>query len=58
MGRWRRKPRMETWDLHVLTSVPTRPTASLPASDTGSMAETPGDEEEEDGALASCTRCL
>ncbi|XP_066212111.1 voltage-dependent L-type calcium channel subunit alpha-1F isoform X4 [Saccopteryx leptura] len=31
--------------------------ASLPASDTGSMAETPGDEEEE-GALTSCTRCL
>lgn len=58
MGRWRRKPRVETWGLHVLTSVPTLPTASLPASDTGSMAETPGDEEEEEGALASCTRCL
>ncbi|XP_077001970.1 voltage-dependent L-type calcium channel subunit alpha-1F isoform X2 [Tamandua tetradactyla] len=32
--------------------------ASLPASDTGSMTETPGDEDEEEGALASCTRCL
>ncbi|XP_010830951.1 PREDICTED: voltage-dependent L-type calcium channel subunit alpha-1F-like, partial [Bison bison bison] len=32
--------------------------ASPPASDTGSMAETQGDEEEEEGTLASCTRCL
>ncbi|XP_036772752.2 voltage-dependent L-type calcium channel subunit alpha-1F isoform X2 [Manis pentadactyla] len=32
--------------------------ASLPASDTGSMAENPGNEEEEEGALASCTHCL
>ncbi|XP_037677401.1 voltage-dependent L-type calcium channel subunit alpha-1F [Choloepus didactylus] len=32
--------------------------ASLPASDTGSMMDTPGDEDEEEGALASCTRCL
>ncbi|KAM7339274.1 hypothetical protein ACRRTK_002758 [Alexandromys fortis] len=31
---------------------------SLPASDTGSMADTPGDEDEEEGSLASCTRCL
>ncbi|KAG8520809.1 Voltage-dependent L-type calcium channel subunit alpha-1F, partial [Galemys pyrenaicus] len=31
--------------------------SSSHASDGGSMAETPGDEEEE-GALASCTRCL
>lgn len=58
MGRQRRKPKAEPWDLHVPTSSFTLPTASLPASDTGSMAETPGDEEEEEGALASCTRCL
>ncbi|XP_075394260.1 voltage-dependent L-type calcium channel subunit alpha-1F isoform X2 [Tenrec ecaudatus] len=32
--------------------------ASLPASDTGSMVETPGDEDEEEGTLASCTPCL
>lgn len=49
---------MEPSGLRVLTSIPTLSTASLPASDTGSMAETPGDEEEEEGALASCTHCL
>ncbi|XP_004713266.1 voltage-dependent L-type calcium channel subunit alpha-1F [Echinops telfairi] len=32
--------------------------ASLPASDTGSMVETPGDEDEEEGILSSCTPCL
>lgn len=58
MGRQRRKPRAEPQGLHMLTSISTLPTASLPASDTGSMAETPGDEEEEEGALASCTLCL
>lgn len=58
MGRQRRKPRLELWGLHILTSFRILPTASLPASDTGSMAEMPGDEEEEEGALASCTRCL
>lgn len=58
MDRQKRKPRVEPRGLHVLTSVPTLPTASLPASDTASMAETPGDEEEEEGALASCTHCL
>uniref|UniRef100_A0A8C6W4Q7 Voltage-dependent L-type calcium channel subunit alpha n=1 Tax=Nannospalax galili TaxID=1026970 RepID=A0A8C6W4Q7_NANGA len=32
--------------------------ASLPASDTGSMVDTPGNEDEEEGALAGCTHCL
>lgn len=58
MGRQRRKPSVEPLGLHGLTSIPTPTTASLPASDTGSMTETPGDEEEEEGALAGCTRCL
>lgn len=58
MSRQRGRPRAEPWHLHGLTSSPILPTASLPASDTGSMAETQGDEEEEEGTLASCTRCL
>uniref|UniRef100_A0A4W2E687 Voltage-dependent L-type calcium channel subunit alpha n=1 Tax=Bos indicus x Bos taurus TaxID=30522 RepID=A0A4W2E687_BOBOX len=57
-SRQRGRPRAEPWHLHVLTSSATLPIASLPASDTGSMAETQGDEEEEEGTVASCTRCL
>ncbi|XP_021105659.1 voltage-dependent L-type calcium channel subunit alpha-1F isoform X2 [Heterocephalus glaber] len=47
------------WFSHSTSSThSTSSHASLPASDTGSMTETPGDEDKEEGALASCTRCL
>lgn len=57
-GQTEKQAKFGTWGLQVQTSILTLPTASLPASDTGSMTETPGDEEEEEGALASCTRCM
>ncbi|EPY72942.1 calcium channel, voltage-dependent, L type, alpha 1F subunit [Camelus ferus] len=54
----RRRGRLRWFSHSTHSTHSTSSHASLPASDTGSMAETPGDEEEEEGALASCTRCL
>ncbi|XP_004690092.1 PREDICTED: voltage-dependent L-type calcium channel subunit alpha-1F isoform X2 [Condylura cristata] len=53
----RRRARLHWFSHSTRSTHSTSSHASLPASDAGSMAETPGDEEEE-GALASCTRCL
>uniref|UniRef100_A0A452S9W5 Voltage-dependent L-type calcium channel subunit alpha n=1 Tax=Ursus americanus TaxID=9643 RepID=A0A452S9W5_URSAM len=54
----RRRGRLRWFSHSTRSTHSTSSHASLPASDTGSMTETPGDEEEEEGALASCTRCL
>ncbi|XP_037368962.1 voltage-dependent L-type calcium channel subunit alpha-1F isoform X2 [Talpa occidentalis] len=53
----RRRGRLRWFSHSTHSTHSTSSHASIPASDAGSMAETPGDEEEE-GALASCTRCL
>uniref|UniRef100_A0A8C7EMT2 Voltage-dependent L-type calcium channel subunit alpha n=1 Tax=Neovison vison TaxID=452646 RepID=A0A8C7EMT2_NEOVI len=54
----RRRGRLRWFSHSTRSTHSTSSHASLPASDTGSMTETPGDEEEEEGALASCTRCI
>ncbi|KAF7480065.1 Hypothetical predicted protein [Marmota monax] len=54
----RRRGRLRWFSHSTHSTHSTSSHASLPASDTGSMAETPADEEEEEGALASCARCL
>nr|XP_026262466.1 voltage-dependent L-type calcium channel subunit alpha-1F isoform X1 [Urocitellus parryii] len=54
----RRRGRLRWFSHSTHSTHSTSSHASLPASDTGSMAETPAEEEEEEGALASCARCL
>ncbi|ERE64226.1 voltage-dependent L-type calcium channel subunit alpha-1F [Cricetulus griseus] len=54
----RRRGRLRWFSHSTRSTHSTSSHASLPASDTGSMADTPGDEDEEEGSLASCTRCL
>ncbi|XP_055453472.1 voltage-dependent L-type calcium channel subunit alpha-1F isoform X2 [Psammomys obesus] len=54
----RRRGRLRWFSHSTRSTHSTSSHASLPASDTGSMTDTPGDEDEEEGTLASCTRCL
>ncbi|XP_052599460.1 voltage-dependent L-type calcium channel subunit alpha-1F [Peromyscus californicus insignis] len=54
----RRRGRLRWFSHSTRSTHSTSSHASLPASDTGSMTDTPGDEDEEEGSLASCTRCL